>query len=224
MAFNISPEQIAYARQRSIDEDLTDRVQFVEEDYRNIQGDCDVFVSVGMLEHVGLTDYRTLGGVIGRVLTDRGRGFLPFIGRNQPAPLNPWIRKRIFPGAYPPTLREVFERVLEPEDLAVLDVENLRLHYGKTLEHWRQRFSDAAPRVAGMFDETFVRAWGCTGGFSSGLHDRIDATLPGGVRTRRQQRDSVDARRLIVLMQLSSRLRVFVAAFDQQHTWIPATS
>jgi len=158
-AFNISAEQIAYARQRAIEQDLTDRVNFIEEDYRNIRGECDVFVSVGMLEHVGLADYRTLGEVIARVLTDRGRGFLHFIGRNKPAPLNPWIRKRIFPGAYPPTLREVFERVLEPQDLAVLDVENLRLHYGKTLEHWHQRFNDALPRVAGMFDEMFVRAW-----------------------------------------------------------------
>ena len=158
-AFNISPEQIAYARQRATEENLTDRVDFIEDDYRNIDGECDVFVSVGMLEHVGLADYRTLGGVIARVLTDRGRGFLHFIGRNKPAPLNPWIRKRIFPGAYPPTLREVFERVLEPQNLAVLDVENLRLHYGKTLEHWQQRFNDALPRVASMFDEMFVRAW-----------------------------------------------------------------
>jgi cyclopropane-fatty-acyl-phospholipid synthase len=158
-AFNISPEQIAYARQRSIEEDLTDRVQFIEEDYRNIHGDCDVFEHADRHEHVGLADYQVLGGVIGRVLTDRGRGFLHFIGRNKPAPLNPWIRKRIFPGAYPPTLREVFERVLEPQNLAVLDVENLRLHYGKTLEHWQQRFNEALPRVASLFDETFVRAW-----------------------------------------------------------------
>ena len=179
-AFNISPEQIAYARRRATEEDLTDRVDFIEDDYRNIQGECDVFVSVGMLEHVGLADYRTLGGVIGRVLTDRGRGFLHFIGRNKPAPLNPWIRKRIFPGAYPPTLREVFERVLEPQNLAVLDVENLRLHYGKTLEHWQQRFNDALPRVASMFDEMFVRAWqlylaGSQAAFTTGSDSRRSA-------------------------------------------------
>ena len=81
-----------------------------------------------------------------RSLDRDGRGLLHFIGRNQPVPLNPWIRKRIFPGAYPPTLREVFERVLEPQDLSVLDVENLRLHYAKTLEHWRRGFDDASGR------------------------------------------------------------------------------
>jgi cyclopropane-fatty-acyl-phospholipid synthase len=158
-AFNISPEQIAYARQRARSEGLADRVEFVEDDYRNVGGTCDVFVSVGMLEHVGLPDYPTLGRVIDRVLSDEGRGLLHFIGRNQPGPLNPWIRKRIFPGGYTPTLGEVFEHVLEPNTLSVLDVENLRLHYGKTLEHWRRRFDKASEQVTAMFDEPFVRAW-----------------------------------------------------------------
>ncbi len=158
-AFNLSTEQIAYARGRAKQTGLADRVEFIEDDYRNMQGDCDVFVSVGMLEHVGLADFTTLGQVIDRSLTPRGRGLLHFIGRNRPGPLNPWIRKRIFPGAYPPTLPEVFERVLQPNEFSVLDVENLRLHYAKTLEHWRRQFEVAADTVAEMFDEVFVRAW-----------------------------------------------------------------
>jgi cyclopropane-fatty-acyl-phospholipid synthase len=158
-AFNVSTEQIAYARKRAATEGLTDRVQFVEDDYRNVSGTYDAFISVGMLEHVGLSEYETLGRVMDRSLTDRGRGLLHFIGRNQPTPLNRWIRKRIFPGAYAPTLGEVFDRVLEPQDLSVLDVENLRLHYAKTLEHWSARFEAGAGKIADMFDETFVRAW-----------------------------------------------------------------
>jgi cyclopropane-fatty-acyl-phospholipid synthase len=158
-AFNISSAQIAYARHRAEEEGLADRVEFVEEDYRHVRGTCDVFVSLGMLEHVGAPDYPTLGRVIDRSLTDEGRGLLHFIGRDRPAPLNPWIRKRIFPGAYPPTLPEVFEQVLEPHDFSVLDVENLRLHYAKTLEHWRRRFDEATGQVTTMFDDTFVRAW-----------------------------------------------------------------
>jgi cyclopropane-fatty-acyl-phospholipid synthase len=158
-AFNISAEQIAYARDRACREGLAGRVEFVEDDYRSVRGAYDVFVSVGMLEHVGLPDYPTFGRVIDRSLTAAGRGLLHFIGRNRPAPLNAWIRKRIFPGAYPPTLREVFERVLEPQDLSVLHVENLRLHYAQTLKHWYERFDGAAATVAEMFDDTFVRAW-----------------------------------------------------------------
>jgi len=158
-AFNISHEQIAFARRRAKEEGLAGRVTFVEDDYRNIRGAYEAFVSIGMLEHVGAADYPTLGRVIDRSLTPGGRGLLHFIGRNQPLPLNPWIRRRIFPGAYPPTLREVFGRVFEPNALSVLDVENLRLHYAKTLEHWRRRFDRASEDVAHMFDATFVRTW-----------------------------------------------------------------
>lgn len=158
-AFNVSSEQVAYARARAKDEGLTDRVEFVEDDYRNVSGQYDVFVSVGMLEHVGLADYDAFGRVLERSLTESGRGLLHFIGRNQPGELNPWIRRRIFPGAYPPALPEVFERVLEPWNLSVLDVENLRLHYASTLDHWRRRFESASDDVRRMFDETFVRAW-----------------------------------------------------------------
>jgi cyclopropane-fatty-acyl-phospholipid synthase len=158
-AFNLSAEQIAHARSRAREEGLADRVEFVQDDYRNVRGACDAFVSVGMLEHVGAPDYPTLGRVIDRSLVSSGRVLLHFIGRNRPAPLNPWIRKRIFPGAYPPTLREVFERVLEPYAFSVVDVENLRLHYAKTLEHWLRRFNDASRQVAATFDEAFVRAW-----------------------------------------------------------------
>jgi cyclopropane-fatty-acyl-phospholipid synthase len=158
-AYNVSTEQIAYARRRADQEGLADRVSFIEDDYRTIEGECDAFVSVGMLEHVGLPDYASLGEVMDRSLTDAGRGLLHFIGRNRPAPLNAWIRRRIFPGAYTPTLREVFEGVIEPGGFSVLDVENLRLHYAKTLEHWLERFERRSEDVRQMFDDTFVRAW-----------------------------------------------------------------
>jgi cyclopropane-fatty-acyl-phospholipid synthase len=158
-AFNVSSEQIAYARARAEAEGLADRIEFVEDDYRHVRGEYDVFVSIGMLEHVGVADYPTLGRLIERTLSPEGRALLHFIGRNQAALLNAWIRKRIFPGAYVPTLREVFDRVLEPHAFSVLDVENLRLHYAKTLEHWRDRFLNGRRQVETMFDESFVRAW-----------------------------------------------------------------
>ncbi len=158
-AFNVSAEQIAYARERASAEGLAHRVEFIEDDYRNVTGKYDVFMSVGMLEHVGLADYDTLSDTIDRTLADSGRGLLHFIGRNRPMPLNRWIRKRIFPGAYPPALDEVCDHVLEPAGLSVLDVENLRLHYAETLEHWRARFEQASGQVRTMFDEPFVRAW-----------------------------------------------------------------
>ncbi|NUQ63779.1 MAG: class I SAM-dependent methyltransferase [Pirellulales bacterium] len=158
-AYNISHSQVEYARRRAAQERLDSRVQFIEDDYRNIQGRFDAFVSVGMLEHVGADHYDDLGRVIGRCLQNHGRGLIHSIGQiHAGRPLNPWIRRRIFPGAYPPALSEMVQ-LLESADFSVLDVENLRLHYAKTLEHWLQRFEASAGAVANMFDERFVRMW-----------------------------------------------------------------
>lgn len=157
-AFNISHEQIVFARRRAAEEGLDSQVEFIEEDYRNISGPCDVFVSVGMVEHVGASHYRELGNVIYRAIGRSGRGLLHFIGRNRHAALSSWIRKVIFPGAYPPPLHEAME-IVEPYDYAVLDVENLRLHYARTLEFWLERFERSQDQVAAMFDPQFARAW-----------------------------------------------------------------
>src|SRR5205814_449811 len=107
-AFNISHEQIAYARERAEREGLSSQVEYVEDDYRNISGQYDAFVSVGMLEHVGLANYPALGRIVRQCLGSCGRGLIHSIGRNLPIrPLHPWIEKRIFPGAYPPSLGEM---------------------------------------------------------------------------------------------------------------------
>ncbi|MGH8119838.1 MAG: SAM-dependent methyltransferase, partial [Gammaproteobacteria bacterium] len=71
-AYNISHEQVRYARQKAQEEQLTDRVEFIEDDYRNIQGDYDAFVSIGMLEHIGIDNYRALGAVINNALREDG--------------------------------------------------------------------------------------------------------------------------------------------------------
>ncbi|MEK7191040.1 MAG: cyclopropane-fatty-acyl-phospholipid synthase family protein, partial [Pseudomonadota bacterium] len=106
-AFNISHQQILYARAKAKAQGLADRVEYVEDDYRNIAGEYDAFVSIGMLEHVGPSHYRALADVIQRALTPTGRGLIHTIGRNRPARMNAWIEKRIFPGGHPPTLGEM---------------------------------------------------------------------------------------------------------------------
>lgn len=157
-AFNISREQVKFARERAEAEGLASQIEYVEDDYRNISGRFDAFVSVGMLEHVGVENYRTLGGVAKRSLGSNGRGLIHSIGRNFPAPVHPWIERRIFPGGYPPSLGQMMQ-LFEPWDLSVLDVENLRLHYARTLRHWWDLFEANVDRVRTMFDDKFVRMW-----------------------------------------------------------------
>jgi cyclopropane-fatty-acyl-phospholipid synthase len=171
-AFNISREQILFARGRAKELGLSQRVEFLEDDYRDISGEYDAFVSVGMLEHVGREHYGELGSIIHRSLAKTGRGLLHFIGRNHPLPFSTWTRKRIFPGAYAPALGEVMQ-VFEPWDLSVLDVENLRPHYAKTLEHWLARFEMSEQQISEMFSPEFMRAWrlylaGAVAGFHAG--------------------------------------------------------
>jgi cyclopropane-fatty-acyl-phospholipid synthase len=157
-SYNISKEQISYAKERAAREGYKDRVDYVEDDYRNITGEFDAFVSVGMLEHVGIDAFPGLGQLMQKCLTPTGRGVIHTIGRNKPALMNAWIEKRIFPGAYPPSLREMMQ-IFEPNGFSVTDVENLRLHYARTLEFWLHRFEKSNERVAEMFGPVFVRVW-----------------------------------------------------------------
>jgi cyclopropane-fatty-acyl-phospholipid synthase len=157
-SFNISREQIAYSRDWAKREGVDHLAEFVEDDFRNITGAYDVFVSIGMLEHVGAGNYKQLGELMRRAIGKDGRGLVHSIGRDRAAPLNAWISKRIFPGAYPPTLREMMD-LFEETGLSVLDVENIRLHYAETLRAWLERFEENVESVRTMFDEPFVRAW-----------------------------------------------------------------
>lgn len=157
-AYNISREQVSYAREQAAARDLGDRVEFVEDDYRTISQQCDVFVSVGMLEHVGRKSFHELGGVINRCLKPGGLGLIHSIGRSHSTPSDPWITKRIFPGGYVPTLGEMTS-IFEPYKFSILDVENLRLHYARTCKEWLHNFEAVSDKVRDMYNEEFVRAW-----------------------------------------------------------------
>ncbi len=157
-ALNVSHEQTVAARERAKAEGLHSQVEFVEDDYRNISGRFDALVSLGMLEHVGADHYREFGRMIDGCLDPAGRGLIQTIGQDRPDEDNPWITRRIFPGGHFPSTCELM-KIFEHSGFSVLDVENLRLHYAKTLEHWLSRFESAAEEVARMFDERFVRIW-----------------------------------------------------------------
>ena len=170
-AFNISHEQVAYAREQAARCGLDSQVEFIEDDYRNISGKYDAFVSVGMLEHVGLDHYETLGDVIARSLKEDGLGIVHSVGRNRPCAVNAWLEQRIFPGSHPPSLREMMS-IFEANQFSIIDIENLRLHYAKTLMEWLERFDSNVSTVRKWYDEAFVRAWslylgGCAAAFLS---------------------------------------------------------
>ncbi|ALK09199.1 SAM-dependent methyltransferase [Blastochloris viridis] len=158
-AINVSPEQIAAARQRAEAEGVADRVTFVETDYRQLAGTFDRLVSVGMMEHVGVAYFDDYFSTVKRLLKPGGFGLVHAIGRmSPPGSTAPFIRKHIFPGGYVPALSEVFAST-ERTGLWVADCEVLRLHYYWTIKHWRERFAAERDAVVAMMGERFARMW-----------------------------------------------------------------
>lgn len=155
----LSVEQQGVAAQRAKDDQLSDTVRFRLQDYRDETDEYDRIVSVGMFEHVGRRNYREFFSKAERLLKDDGVMLLHSIGRlAEPAPINPFIRKYIFPGADLPALSEVMTAV-EPLGLMVTDVEILRLHYAETLRKWRERFIARRDEAARIYDDRFCRMW-----------------------------------------------------------------
>ncbi len=182
-AFNVCQEQIEVARESARCRGLESRVEFIQDDYRNLRGNAEVFVSVGMIEHVGPAHYQELADVIHRSIGDTGRGLLHFIGRSNHAGLSPWIQKRIFPGAYIPAMSQILDP-MEQHAYATLDVENLRLHYARTLEFWLQNYEKHFDAVAERFGMNFARTWrlylaGSAAGFHVGTLQLFQITFAG---------------------------------------------
>ena len=155
----LSVEQQGVAARRADDEHLSDTVRFRLQDYRDETAEYDRIVSVGMFEHVGRRNYGEFFGKAERLLKEDGVMLLHTIGRlGGPAPINPFIRKYIFPGADLPALSEVMTAI-EPLGLMVTDVEILRLHYAETLRKWRERFMGQRDEAVRIYDERFCRMW-----------------------------------------------------------------
>ena len=113
----LSTEQLAESRRRAEDAGVSDRVAFELQDYRTIGGTYDRIVSVGMFEHVGITQYGQFFRTVRNLLREDGVALIHAIGRSDgPSVTNPWITRHIFPGGYSPALSEVF-RALEREKL-----------------------------------------------------------------------------------------------------------
>lgn len=157
-AFNISGEQVAWAKEAVRRRGLEGRVRIIEDDVRNAHGRFDRFAAVGMLEAVQPKGYPEIGRLMDRLLGPEGRGLLHSIGRPRPYPTSAWVDRYIFPGGYTPSLRELLA-LLEPHGFVATDVENLRLHYVRTLEAWLASFETIAEAIAVDRGEDFVRMW-----------------------------------------------------------------
>jgi len=155
----LSVDQYEVSNARAAAAGLADRVKFKRLDYRLEKGPYDRIVSVGMFEHVGRPHYPEFFEHVYDLLTEDGVAVLHTIARmTPPAPINPWIRRYIFPGAYLPSLSQLAP-ILERRGLYLTDFENWCLHYAATLRHWSERLAAHRSQVEEMLDERFYRMW-----------------------------------------------------------------
>lgn len=176
----LSQAQLDLARQQVKDEGLADRVQLELMDYRNLpeDGRFDKVVSVGMFEHVGHANLplyckKAFAAVReGGLVLNHGITALNTDNRQKGHGGGEFIDRYVFPHGELPHL-SMMVALLSDAGLEVTDIESLRRHYGRTLEHWSERFEACRDEAAKLVDDKTLRVWrmylaGCAYGFNQG--------------------------------------------------------
>ena len=165
--YTLSAEQYNYLVDEIRKRNLADLVKIYLKDYRMAEGKFDKFVSIGMFEHVGKKFYPIFFEVVKKLLKPGGTGLLQTIGSSKDKPSDPWITKYIFPGGFIPAL-QVIINIMNQKDLVFFDIEDLRIHYGKTLDKWLEGFEGNIDKIKGVLikslgsgekAEEFLRMW-----------------------------------------------------------------
>lgn len=161
----ISKEQFEFASQRIKQAGLTERVQLLLEDYRDLTGSYDKLVSIEMIEAVGYEHFDVFFGKCNDLLRQNGLMLLQAITMpdqryNQYLKSVDFIQRFIFPGGCLPSMTAMAQSIATQTGMRILNVEDFAPHYAQTLQCWRQRFWDQIDRVRELgFSERFIRMW-----------------------------------------------------------------
>jgi cyclopropane-fatty-acyl-phospholipid synthase len=183
VGITLSEQQARLARERVQQSGLSDRIEILEMDYRDLpqrfgRDRFDKAVSVGMFEHVGLRNLPGYFSAIAAVLRDRGlflnHGITSTDVGNRPvgSGVGDFIGRHVFPLGELPHLH-VAARAMSAGGFEITDVESLRLHYAQTLTHWYRRLEARHAEAARLVAPRTLRTWrvylaGCAYGFQSG--------------------------------------------------------
>jgi cyclopropane-fatty-acyl-phospholipid synthase len=160
LGVTLSEHQLRIARERAAAAGVSDHVKFELKDYRLLDEQFDRIVSVGMFEHVGAHNYDEFFAKCRELLNPNGVMLLHTIGKLGDASTgpDPFTDKYIFPGYHLPALSEM-TTASQKVRLIASDVENLRLHYAYTLQHWLDRTIKVRKQIEAMYDDRFFRMW-----------------------------------------------------------------
>ncbi|MCA9402365.1 MAG: cyclopropane fatty acyl phospholipid synthase [Candidatus Omnitrophica bacterium] len=153
VGITVSQEQLEWGRQNCAGLAVDLRLL----DYRDVSEQFDRVVSVGMMEHVGVKYHRVYMESVKRCLKKDGLFLLHHITTNQSKWSNLWLDKYIFPGAKPPSMREIAR---SSEGVFIIeDVHNFGADYHPTLMAWYENFCRHWPEIADKYNRTFYRMW-----------------------------------------------------------------
>lgn len=164
VGLNNTTEQVTWLSTEIERRELAGSLRVHEADFRDMDGQYDKVVSIGVLEHAGRDQLAEVVRAHAGFLKPGGLGILHIIGHVDARDTELFIRKHVFPGGWIPSLAHALVE-MERCGLEVLDVENLRRHYAPTLDEWARRFAANWPRIHALdprqFDERFRRIWMC---------------------------------------------------------------
>ncbi|MCU0306404.1 MAG: cyclopropane fatty acyl phospholipid synthase [Thermoleophilia bacterium] len=127
-------------------------------DYRAVRGTFDRVVSIGMMEHVGPRNHRTMMEVVRRSLGPEGVALVHTIASNVTRRhTTPFVQRYVFPDAVSPSLAQIGRAV---DGLLVLeDLQNIGPDYDRTLMAWWENVEAARGDLPARYDERFLRMW-----------------------------------------------------------------
>ena len=133
-------------------------VEFRLQDYRDVTGQFDHVVSLGMFEHVGPKNYRAFFETANQCLKEDGLLLLHTIGsRISRRTIDPFTEKHLFPNSVLPSIRQIGEAT---ERLFVMeDWHNFGQYYDPTLMAWNENFDAGWEELRPRYGDTFYRLW-----------------------------------------------------------------
>ena len=161
----ISQAQFDEASRRIALAGLSNKIDVLLQDYREMRGEFDKIASIEMLEAVG---ERYLDGYFAqchRLLSRKGLLGLQYITcpDAQYKVLRrgtDFIQRHIFPGSLLNSIGRVNTALNRTGDLFLHDLDDMGPYYARTLHVWRENFHRVLDAVRAQgFDETFIRKW-----------------------------------------------------------------
>ena len=165
LGITLSKNQVELARKRIREEGLQDVCRVELMDYRKIPADqkFDKIVSVGMVEHVGEEKLAPYFQQAYRLLKPAGLFLNHGIAATYNDPNrgnmdNSFSDKYVFPDGELVLINTML-RYAEAAGFEVRDVESLREHYARTLQHWVSRLENRYEQAREFVSETTYRIW-----------------------------------------------------------------